>query len=118
MRVGALKASPARRAEAGHPASGRDRSLCWPHGLPSLQICGICPNIVALSNDSITAMVQITLPDGSRKDFDHPVTVHDVAASIGPGLARAALGGEVDGRLVDTSFRIDGNADLRIITAR
>ncbi|HSH28041.1 MAG TPA: threonine--tRNA ligase [Wenzhouxiangella sp.] len=63
-------------------------------------------------------MVQITLPDGSRKDFDHPVTVHDVAESIGPGLAKAALAGEVEGRLVDTSFRIDGDANLRIITAR
>src|SRR5699024_12420461 len=63
-------------------------------------------------------MVQITLPDGSRKDFDHAVTVHEVAASIGPGLARAALGGEVEGQLVDVGFRIDRDADLRIITAR
>ena len=63
-------------------------------------------------------MVQITLPDGSRKDFESPVTVHEVAESIGPGLAKAALAGEVDGRLVDTSYRIDGDADLRIITGR
>jgi threonyl-tRNA synthetase len=63
-------------------------------------------------------MVQITLPDGSRKDFDHPVTVHEVAESIGPGLAKAALAGEIDGRLVDTSHRIDGDAELRIITGR
>ncbi|QOC23955.1 threonine--tRNA ligase [Wenzhouxiangella sp. AB-CW3] len=63
-------------------------------------------------------MVQITLPDGSRKEFEAPVTVHEVAESIGPGLAKAALAGEVDGRLVDTSFRIDGDADLRIITGR
>ncbi|RFF32258.1 threonine--tRNA ligase [Wenzhouxiangella sediminis] len=63
-------------------------------------------------------MVQITLPDGNRKDFDHPVTVHEVAESIGPGLAKAALAGEVEGRLVDTSFRIDRDADLRIITPR
>ncbi len=46
------------------------------------------------------------------------MTVHDVAESIGPGLAKAALAGEVEGRLVDTSFRIDGDANLRIITAR
>jgi threonyl-tRNA synthetase len=63
-------------------------------------------------------MVQITLPDGSRKEFDHPVTVHEVAESIGPGLAKAALGGEVEGRLVDTSFTIENDAELRIITAR
>jgi len=63
-------------------------------------------------------MVQITLPDGSRKDFDHPVTVHEVAESIGPGLAKAALAGEVEGRLVDTSFTIDHDAELRIITPR
>jgi len=63
-------------------------------------------------------MVQITLPDGSRKEFEAPVTVHEVAESIGPGLAKAALAGEVDGRLVDTSYRIDGDADLRIITGR
>ncbi|WP_376695407.1 threonine--tRNA ligase [Wenzhouxiangella sp. EGI_FJ10305] len=63
-------------------------------------------------------MVQITLPDGSRKDFDHPVTVHEVAESIGPGLAKAALAGEVEGRLVDTSYKIDQDAELRIITSR
>ncbi len=63
-------------------------------------------------------MVQITLPDGSRKNFDHPVTVHEVAESIGPGLAKAALAGEVEGRLVDTSFKIDRDAELRIITPR
>jgi threonyl-tRNA synthetase len=63
-------------------------------------------------------MVQITLPDGSRKDFDRPVTVHEVAESIGPGLAKAALGGEVEGRLVDTSYKIDRDAELRIITSR
>ncbi len=63
-------------------------------------------------------MVQITLPDGSRKDFERPVTVHEVAESIGPGLAKAALAGEVGGRLVDTSYTIERDADLRIITAR
>ena len=63
-------------------------------------------------------MPVITLPDGSQRSFDRPVTVADVAASIGAGLARAALAGEVDGRLVDTSFPIDADARLRIITAR
>jgi threonyl-tRNA synthetase len=63
-------------------------------------------------------MVQITLPDGSQKAFEHPVTVHEVAESIGPGLAKAALAGEVEGRLVDTSYKIDHDAELRIITAR
>jgi threonyl-tRNA synthetase len=61
-------------------------------------------------------MIAITLPDGSRREFDNPVTVSDVAASIGPGLAKAALAGKVDGQLVDTSFRIDHDADLAIVT--
>ena len=63
-------------------------------------------------------MPQITLPDGSSRDFDHPVTVFDVAASIGPGLAKAALAGRVDGALVDTSHVIDADAELAIITDR
>ncbi|HLS05972.1 MAG TPA: threonine--tRNA ligase [Wenzhouxiangella sp.] len=63
-------------------------------------------------------MVEITLPDGSRKEFPGSVTVHEVAAAIGPGLAKAALAGEVDGRLVDTSHCIEEDAGLRIITAR
>ena len=61
-------------------------------------------------------MINITLPDGSRREFDHPVTVGDVAASIGAGLAKAALAGKVDGQLVDTSFRIDHDAALEIVT--
>jgi len=68
-------------------------------------------------------MVQITLPDGSRREFPGPVTVAEVAQSIGAGLARAALGGRVarDGeepRMVDTSYRIDADAQLGIITAK
>ncbi|HHH39320.1 MAG TPA: threonine--tRNA ligase [Sedimenticola sp.] len=63
-------------------------------------------------------MPVITLPDGSRREFDHPVTVHEVAASIGPGLAKAALAGRVDGKLVDTSHRIDRDAELAIVTDR
>ncbi len=61
-------------------------------------------------------MVTITLPDGSRREFDTPVSVADVAASIGPGLAKAALAGKVDGRLVDTSHRIEHDAALEIVT--
>lgn len=62
--------------------------------------------------------ITITLPDGSLKVFDHPVTVAEVAASIGPGLAKAALAGKVDGKEVDTSFRIEHDASLSIITER
>jgi len=63
-------------------------------------------------------MVQITLADGSKRDFEGPVTVAEVAQSISPGLAKAALGGKVGGKLVDTSFRIDADAPLNIITAK
>ena len=61
-------------------------------------------------------MPVITLPDGSQKQFDRPVSVQEVAASIGAGLARAALAGRVDGALVDTSFVIQGDAKLAIVT--
>jgi threonyl-tRNA synthetase len=60
----------------------------------------------------------ITLPDGSQRRFDAPVTVLEVASAIGPGLAKAALAGRVNGREVDTRFRIDEDCDLAIITAR
>ncbi|AHF03408.1 threonyl-tRNA synthetase [Marichromatium purpuratum 984] len=63
-------------------------------------------------------MPQITLPDGSTRQFDAPVSVHDVAASIGPGLAKAALAGRVDGELVDTSYRIDRDVELAIVTSK
>ena len=63
-------------------------------------------------------MVQITLPDGSLREFPGPVTVAEVAASIGAGLAKAALAGKVDGKVVDTSFSIASNARLAIITAK
>ncbi|OQA33222.1 MAG: Threonine--tRNA ligase [Betaproteobacteria bacterium ADurb.Bin341] len=61
-------------------------------------------------------MPEIRLPDGSLRSFPQAVTVADVAASIGAGLARAALAGKVDGKLVDTSFLIENDADLAIIT--
>ncbi len=63
-------------------------------------------------------MPVITLPDGSQRSFDAPVSVYDVAASIGAGLAKAALAGRVDDALVDTSYVIDANANLAIITDR
>jgi threonyl-tRNA synthetase len=61
-------------------------------------------------------MVAITLPDGSVRQYEKPVTVGEVAASIGPGLAKAALGGKVDGVLVDTSHAIAKDARLAIVT--
>jgi threonyl-tRNA synthetase len=63
-------------------------------------------------------MIEITLPDGSKKPFDHPVTVQDVAASIGAGLAKATLAGKVDGKLVDASHTIGHDASLQIITEK
>jgi threonyl-tRNA synthetase len=63
-------------------------------------------------------MVQITLPDGSLREFPGPVTVAEVAASIGAGLAKAALGGKVNGQLVDTSFSMASNSQLAIVTAK
>ena len=61
-------------------------------------------------------MPNVKLPDGSVRQFDQPVAVAAVAAAIGPGLAKAALGGKVNGALVDTSFVIDKDSDLAIIT--
>src|SRR5690606_38796927 len=64
------------------------------------------------------AMPVITLPDGSQRSFAGAVSVFDVAEDICPGLAKAALAGKVNGKLVDTSYVIDGDAELAIITAR
>ena len=61
-------------------------------------------------------MPDVRLPDGAVKQFPAPVTVAEVAKSIGPGLAKAALAGKVDGKLVDTSYVIDRDADLAIVT--
>ena len=63
-------------------------------------------------------MPAITLPDGSQRQFAQPITVADVAADIGPGLAKAALAGRVNGKLVDTSFLIDEDVSLGIVTER
>lgn len=61
-------------------------------------------------------MISVQLPDGSKRSFDGPVSVAEVAASIGPGLANAALAGKLDGKLVDTSFVLDRDAQLAIVT--
>ena len=61
-------------------------------------------------------MPVITLPDGSQKHFDRPVSVAEVAQSIGAGLAKAALAGKVNGKLLDTSALIDRDAALSIVT--
>jgi len=63
-------------------------------------------------------MPEITLPDGNRRHFDHDVTVAEIAAAVGPGLAKAALAGRVDGRLVDLSYRVEGDAGVSIVTDR
>ena len=61
-------------------------------------------------------MIQITLPDGSLREYDQPLSVHEVAASIGLGLANAAVAGRVDGELVDCEFMIRANARVSIVT--
>ena len=61
-------------------------------------------------------MPQIKLPDGSIRSYDRPVSVADIAASIGPGLAKAALAGRVNGKLVDTAYVVDSDADVAIVT--
>ena len=63
-------------------------------------------------------MIQITLPDSSKRDYPESVTVAEVAASIGAGLAKAALGGRIDGKVVDTSYLIEKDSALAIITAK
>src|SRR5438094_7282992 len=63
-------------------------------------------------------MPNIRLPDGSSKSFPGPVTVAEIGASIGRGLARAALAGKLNGKLVDASHRIDADADVAIVTER
>ena len=61
-------------------------------------------------------MPAIRLPDGSERTFDHSLTIAELAASIGPGLAKAALAGRIDGRLLDTSFRIEQDCQVSIVT--
>ncbi|HEV7392899.1 MAG TPA: TGS domain-containing protein, partial [Burkholderiales bacterium] len=61
-------------------------------------------------------MVNIKLPDGSVRSYDQPVTVAEIAASIGPGLAKAALAGRVNGKLVDTAQRVESDSEVSIVT--
>jgi threonyl-tRNA synthetase len=63
-------------------------------------------------------MIQVTLPDGSQREYPGPVTVADVAASIGPGLAKAAIAGKVDGKVVDTGYTIDKDSPVAIVTTK
>ncbi|MBE7939946.1 MULTISPECIES: threonine--tRNA ligase [Ramlibacter] len=63
-------------------------------------------------------MINVTLPDGSQRQYPGPVSVAEVAASIGPGLAKAALAGKVDGKVVDTAYRMERDAQLAIVTAK
>ncbi|HIP69474.1 MAG TPA: threonine--tRNA ligase [Chromatiales bacterium] len=63
-------------------------------------------------------MPDITLPDGSSRHFDHPVSVMDIAADIGPGLAKATLAGKVNGELVDAAYVIQDDAEVSIVTSR
>jgi len=85
---------------------------------------GLCPNwnttwpLVGVTTESEDNMPVITLPDGTEKPFDSPVTVAQVAESIGPGLAKAALAGRVGETMVDTSHLIEEDSDLAIITAK
>ena len=91
----------------------------------ALTIVGKCQPIHPSSSSAVNhrafafnSMVQITLPDGSLREFPGPVTVAEVASSIGAGLAKAALGGKVNGQLVDVSFSMTSNAQLAIVTAK
>lgn len=63
-------------------------------------------------------MPVITLPDGSQRGFDNPLSVYDIAHDVGPGLAKAALAAKVDGQLVDTSYIVDVDSAVSIVTAR
>jgi threonyl-tRNA synthetase len=63
-------------------------------------------------------MPVISLPDGSQREFEQAVTVREIAADIGPGLAKAAMAGRIDGRLVDTSYLVESDSELAIITSR
>src|SRR5574338_1135109 len=102
---------------AGRAGSGRK---C---GLAALFVSSVAfPAFVSRAPRAATRdspdMVVITLPGGSQRRFDAPPTVAEVAASIGAGLAKAAIAGKVDGWLVDTSHRIESGATLAIVTER
>jgi len=75
-------------------------------------------SVIQQSNAQVSTAIIITLPDGTQKTFDQPVTVAEVAASIGTGLAKAALAGKVNGTWVDTSYTLTEDTHLTIITDR
>tara|TARA_R110000822_G_scaffold60287_15_gene150280 strand:- start:5557 stop:7524 length:1968 start_codon:yes stop_codon:yes gene_type:complete len=72
--------------------------------------------LVGVTTGKDKIMPVITLPDGSQRSFDNAISIHDVAADIGPGLAKAALAGKIDGELLDTSYLIENDVDLAIVT--
>ena len=84
--------------------------------LPKEEQCG--PPLLFARRVQVNVMVEITLPDGSRRTYESAVSVADVAADIGPGLAKAALAGKIDGRLVDTGIVIEQDARVAIVTGR
>lgn len=86
-------------------------------GSRPIKIAATVADVIGISGME-SRMVTVRLPDGSERQFDAPVTVAQVAANIGTGLAKAALAGKVDGKLVDTSFLIERDADLAIVTDR
>src|SRR3954465_15889901 len=88
------------------------RSRTWSYAFIARESC-----IFTMLRSSL-AMPNIRLPDGSSKSFPGPVTVAEIAQAIGPGLARAALAGRVNGKLVDTGFKVEGDADVAIVTDR
>jgi threonyl-tRNA synthetase len=73
---------------------------------------------VGVTTGKDRSMPVITLPDGSQRSFDNAISIHDVAADIGPGLAKAALAGKIDGEVLDTSYVIESDIELAIITDR
>ena len=76
------------------------------------------PLVAAATENGDTDMPVVTLPDGSHREYSNPLTVAEVAADIGAGLAKAALAGKIAGRLVDTSYLIQQDTDLAIVTDR
>src|SRR3546814_10427844 len=100
-----------RKAPAGRFCCGREPTT---GSAPALAL----PNPESPTPNPRLPMINITLPDGSRREFDKPVSVMDVAQSIGPGLAKATVAGKVDGHLVDASDIIDHDAALQIITPK
>ena len=106
-------------------APTNSRNACGPGGFPGSlgSPSGVgCPACCAVAFASLLRrrlepnLIRISLPDGSVREYPAPLTVAEVAASIGSGLAKAALAGKVNGELVDTSHRLDADASLAIVT--